>query len=71
MSVLSGKCLDIQAVSSDDGALAQQFTCNAGPNQQWIIADADAPGTLRLVARHSVKALDLKDAATADGTRVL
>jgi ricin-type beta-trefoil lectin protein len=71
VSVLSGKCLDIQAISSDDGALAQQFTCNAGQNQQWIIADADAPGTIRLVARHSVKALDLKDSGTADGTRVL
>src|SRR5262249_22066521 len=35
IGAVSGKCLDVQGVSSDDGVLVQQFTCNGGPNQDW------------------------------------
>jgi hypothetical protein len=71
VSALSGKCLDVQSISPDDGVLVQQFSCNGGPNQDWIIADAGPPGTVRLVARHSGKVLDVKDSKTADGTPVI
>jgi len=64
----SGKCMDVQAVSSDDGATIQQFTCNGGPNQDWIVADAGPAGAIRLVARNSGKVLDVKGAGAADGT---
>jgi hypothetical protein len=64
----SGKCLDVQAVSADDGAIIQQFTCNGGPNQDWIVADAGPAGAIRLVARNSGKVLDVKGAGAADGT---
>jgi endo-1,4-beta-xylanase len=67
----SGKCLDVQAISSDDGATIQQFSCNPGPNQDWIVADGGPPGTIRLVARHSGKSLDVKDSKTADGTPIV
>lgn len=32
----SGKCLDVDAVSTADGAKVQQWTCGSGAtNQQW------------------------------------
>jgi len=70
MSALSGKCLDVQAISNDDGAVIQQFSCNGGANQDWIVADGGAPGTVRLVARNSGKSLDVKGSGTADGTPI-
>jgi hypothetical protein len=71
INLLSGKCLDVQAVSNDDGAIIQQFSCNGGPNQDWIVADAGPAGVIRLVARSSGKVLDVKNAATADGTPLI
>ncbi|HEY7371570.1 MAG TPA: RICIN domain-containing protein [Polyangia bacterium] len=67
----SGKCLDVQAISGEDGAIIQQFSCNGGPNQDWIVADAGPAGTIRLVARNSGKVLDVKGAGTADGTPII
>ena len=66
----SGKCMDVQALSMDDGGSIQQFSCNGGPDQNWIVADA-APGVLRLVARHSGKSLEVKEGGTADGTKII
>jgi hypothetical protein len=31
----SGKCLDIEGSSADNGARIYQFTCHNGPNQHW------------------------------------
>jgi hypothetical protein len=52
-----------------DGALVQQYPCNGGTNQNWIVADGGG-GNLRLVARHSGKSLDVTGGGTADGTAV-
>jgi hypothetical protein len=34
----SGKCLDVKASSTADGALLQQNTCSGGTNQEWSFA---------------------------------
>jgi hypothetical protein len=33
----SGKCLDVNDASKDDGAKIQQWDCHQGPNQQWKV----------------------------------
>ncbi|MFF7521656.1 RICIN domain-containing protein [Streptomyces pseudovenezuelae] len=65
----SGKCLDITDNSAADGAVALQYTCNGGLNQQWRLQDAGA-GYVRLVAQHSGKCLDVSGGSTADGAFV-
>ncbi|MFG2800883.1 RICIN domain-containing protein [Streptomyces pseudovenezuelae] len=65
----SGKCLDITDNSAADGAVALQYTCNGGLNQQWRLQDA-GDGYVRLVAQHSGKCLDVSGGATADGAFV-
>ncbi len=32
----SGKCLDVQGISTKAGAAVQQWECWGGPNQQWV-----------------------------------
>ncbi|MFF7559798.1 RICIN domain-containing protein [Streptomyces pseudovenezuelae] len=65
----SGKCLDITDNSAADGAVALQYTCNGGLNQQWRLQDA-GEGYVRLVAQHSGKCLDVSGGSTADGAFV-
>jgi hypothetical protein len=62
--------LDVAKLSLEDEAAVEQWECNGGTNQQWIIADA-GPGTIRLVARHSGKVLDVKSDKTDDGTPLI
>ncbi|MBV9226249.1 MAG: RICIN domain-containing protein, partial [Acidobacteriaceae bacterium] len=38
--ILTGKCLDVNAISKDDGALVQQWTCWGGDNQKWSLNPA-------------------------------
>ena len=52
----------------NDGALVQQYPCNGGQNQHWIVADGGG-GTVRVVARHSGKVLDVTGGGTTDGDR--
>jgi hypothetical protein len=35
----SGKCLDVPYGSYYYGAYVQQYTCNGGSNQQWVLTD--------------------------------
>jgi len=63
----TNECLDVPAFSQDDGAPVQQWTCNGGANQQWIVADA-GPDAIRLVARHSGKVLAINGENTGDGS---
>ena len=69
INVNSGKCLDVAAYVMTAGARVQQYTCNGGANQNWIIADGGG-GTYRFVARHSGKVLEVTGGGTADGTVV-
>jgi hypothetical protein len=63
----TNECLDVPAFSQEDGAPVQQWTCNGGANQQWIVADA-GPDAIRLVARHSGKVLAINGENTGDGS---
>ncbi len=61
------KCLDIEAWSKNDGTAVKGFHCHNGSNQQWRIVGVDAQ-TVRLMAQHSGKGLDVWFNATTDGT---
>lgn len=63
----TNECLDVPAFSMDDGGPVQQWTCNGGANQQWIVADA-GPDAIRFVARHSGKVLSINGENTGDGS---
>ncbi|MET7779815.1 RICIN domain-containing protein [Streptomyces sp. NPDC005388] len=65
----SGKCLDVTDNSAADSAVALQYTCNGGLNQQWRLQDA-GDGYVRVLAQHSGKCLDVANASTADGAYV-
>ncbi|MGJ5830606.1 RICIN domain-containing protein [Streptomyces ossamyceticus] len=65
----SGKCLDITDNSAADSAIALQYTCGGGLNQQWRLQDAGG-GYVRVLAQHSGKCLDVSGASTADGAFV-
>jgi hypothetical protein len=63
----TNECLDVPAFEQDDGAPVQQWTCNGGANQHWIVADA-GPDAIRLVAQHSGKVLAINGENTGDGS---
>ncbi|ELP66559.1 RICIN domain-containing protein [Streptomyces turgidiscabies] len=65
----SGKCLDVSDNSASDSAIALQYTCGGGLNQQWRLQDAGG-GYVRVLAQHSGKCLDVAGASTADGAFV-
>jgi hypothetical protein len=65
----SGKCLDVSAAGTADGANVQQWSDNGTPAQQWRI-DAQADGTYTLTARCSGKVLDVAGGSTANGGNV-
>ena len=60
----------MSGASTADGAFVNQYHCTTGTNQQWLFQD-QGNGYFRLVARHSGKCLDVKDASTADGARLI
>jgi hypothetical protein len=37
VNAATGKCLDVDQVSKDDGAAIHEWDCHRGPNQQWKI----------------------------------
>lgn len=47
-----------------------QYRCTTGTNQQWQFQDQGG-GYYRLVARHSGKCLDVADASTVNGARLI
>ncbi|MDX3129445.1 RICIN domain-containing protein [Streptomyces europaeiscabiei] len=65
----SGKCLDVSDNSAADGAVALQYTCGGGLNQQWRLKDA-GNGYVQILAQHSGKCLDVAGNSTADGAFV-
>jgi hypothetical protein len=68
-NVNSGKALDVEFASTDDGANVQQYGYAGGENQQWVVTDLDN-GYYKLEAVHSGKALDVESASTSDGANV-
>lgn len=65
----SGSCLIVNAASTADGADVAQGSCS-GTNAQWRL-EVLADGSVRFLARHSGKALDLANCGLADGTDIV
>lgn len=62
----SGKYLDVQSGSWDNGAPIIQWSFNGGLNQQWQVTDL-GNGYCAILSRQTGKAMDVKDWATHDG----
>ncbi|TDC85651.1 hypothetical protein E1193_02210 [Micromonospora sp. KC606] len=64
----TGSCLVVAGAATADGANVQQNACS-GTCSRWRVQPL-ADGSVRLVARHSGRALDLAGCALPDGTNV-
>ncbi|MFD1494843.1 ricin-type beta-trefoil lectin domain protein [Streptosporangium lutulentum] len=60
---LDGKCVDVAAASSANGAAVQLYDCNGSAAQQWTIG---TDGTVRALG----KCMDVTAASTANGAKV-
>ncbi|WP_226004526.1 RICIN domain-containing protein [Natrinema salinisoli] len=65
----SGKVLDVDGVSPENGANVQQWDDLGQANQRWRLEEL-ADGRYEIVAVHSHKALDVDDASTTAGANV-
>ncbi|HEX5685820.1 MAG TPA: RICIN domain-containing protein [Ideonella sp.] len=65
----SGLCLDIAGASPDNGAKAQQSTCDKKATSQNFEIIGDAGGSYRITNINSGKALDIADRSLANGAR--
>ncbi|MFD5869587.1 pectinesterase family protein [Streptomyces sp. NPDC060322] len=66
----SGKCVDVPAASTANGALLQQWGCTAGAAWQQFTLTADGAGKYRLVNRQSGKCVDVPDHSKVSGTQL-
>lgn len=60
---VGGKCVDVNAASTANGAAVQLYDCNGTTAQQWTVG---SDGTIRALG----KCLDVTSAGTANGTTV-
>lgn len=66
----SGKCLEVYAGSTDNGAGMVQWDCWGGANQQWhLVGTGD--GFLRIIPRPSGKALDVAGGSYDNGAGII
>ena len=65
----SGRCLDIRAVSTANGAAAHIWDCWGGANQAFTIRNSTVGPAL--VAAHSGKCLDVSGGSMASGANVI
>ncbi|EYF07084.1 RICIN domain-containing protein [Chondromyces apiculatus] len=65
-AVHSGKCLDIQSASTQDGAPVQQWDCNGTPAQVFRVIPL-GNGYVQLLNPNSNRSLDVREVSTADG----
>ena len=65
----SGKCLDVAAVATHNGANIQQWECHGGPNQRWTLTDK-GDGYYLVIARNSNKCMDVAGVATNNGANI-
>ncbi|WP_030773802.1 MULTISPECIES: RICIN domain-containing protein [unclassified Streptomyces] len=61
----SGKCLEIRRDSTENGATANQWTCNNSPTQQWKTTNPTGWGTI--VNANSGLCLEIRRDATGNG----
>jgi len=65
----SGKCLEVPNSSTTNGIQLDQWTCNAGTNQQWQFT---AVGSFyQIINRNSGQCMDVSGVSTADGAQVI
>ena len=69
-SLVSGKCLDLPGGQTGDGALAIQYDCHGGPNQQWSIEAVDDTN-YRIVSRMSGKCIGTDPGGAAAGGHIV
>ena len=69
LSVNSGRCLDVTDWSTANGARIQQWGCQGGANQQWIVQPA-GNGFSTIVSAQSGKALDVSDWSLDNGAPI-
>lgn len=65
-AVHSGKCVDVAAAGTADGAKLQQWGCNGKANQQFALKDLGS-GVFEVRAVHSGKCADVAGWSTANG----
>ncbi|MFJ5955250.1 glycosyl hydrolase family 95 catalytic domain-containing protein [Paenarthrobacter sp. NPDC092416] len=70
-SVMSGKVLDNPATSMISGQELDQWKDTYGPNQWWKLVRAGSSPYYRVVNVASGLSLDVKDASSADGARLV
>jgi hypothetical protein len=70
VNLATNKCLGADPNSTETGLYVNQYTCADVPNQQWMLSDSPG-GTLALLTRQHVKALDVYEGKTADGTKLI
>lgn len=64
----SGKCLDVEGRSTNDGAKLQQWDCHGGDNQTWELIPHSS-GAYQLRAKHSGKCMDGYWAVSGEGVK--
>ncbi|WP_290052122.1 ricin-type beta-trefoil lectin domain protein [Amycolatopsis solani] len=64
----SGKCLDVNGVSTTPGAQVQIWECTGGTNQSWTRTSA---GELTVYSGDSTRCLDASGQGTTPGTKVV
>ncbi|MFC8454243.1 RICIN domain-containing protein [Kitasatospora sp. NPDC057223] len=66
----SGKCIDVPAASTANGALLQQWGCTADSDWQQFTLTPVSSGRYQLVNVHSKKCIDVPAASTTSGTQL-
>jgi hypothetical protein len=68
----SGKCLDVAGISKQPLAPTQQWSCNGGPNQQWVFAPV-GDGSYTVTSVNSNMVLDVLGgpSSVAAGARLI
>jgi hypothetical protein len=79
----TAKCVDISGIDAappnnptyyfNNGAMAQQWTCNtasAQENQTFYFVASEIPGYYRIKAAHSLRCLDVSNISLADGALI-
>ncbi len=66
----SGKVLEVNSASQDNGAVVQQNSDAGNDNQRWEFIDG-GNGLYKLLAKHSGKALEVDGSSTLEGAAVV
>ncbi len=64
----TGKCMEVSAFGTHDGANVQQWSCTGTASQQWL--EVATSGGFLLMNRHSGKCLDVAGVATGNGVNI-